>query len=113
MQMVDANRVPSALTNRNLENCSFKKIQSQLSTKKIAKGKGNWLESLEPAQKLFVDITLKLCTFFHSNFMTRCIPVEMCKKPNLKSPTGKLLDLYPQESLYVVQQPNPSSATTL
>ena len=26
MQMVDANRVPSALTNRNLENCSFKKF---------------------------------------------------------------------------------------
>ena len=50
---------------------------------------------------------------FHSNFMTRCIPVEMCKKPDLKSSTGKLLDLYPQESLYVVQQPNPSSATTL
>ena len=46
---------------------------------------------------------LKLCMFFHSNFMTRRIPVEMGKKPDLKSSTGKLLDLYPQESLYVVQ----------
>ena len=69
----------------------------------IAKGKENRFESLKPAQELFIDIILKLCTFFQSNFMTRCIPVEMCKKPNLKSFTGKLLDLYPQESLYVVQ----------
>lgn len=69
----------------------------------IAKAKGNRFESLKPAQKLFINIMLKLCTFFHSNFMTRPIPVEMCKKPDLKSSTGKLLDLYPQESLYVVQ----------
>lgn len=99
--MVDANRVPSVLTNRNLENRLLKNVKSTFN--KITKGKANRFESLEPAQKLFINIMLKLCTFFHSNFMTRHIPVEMCKKPNLKSSTGKLLDLYPQESLYVVQ----------
>ena len=94
--MVEAKRVPSALTNRNLENCSFKKF-------KVNFQQNNSQRNLEPAQKLFINITLKLCMFFYSNFMTRRIPVEMCKKPNLKSSTGKLLDLYPQESLYVVQ----------
>ena len=55
--MVDANRVPSALTNRNLENCSFKKF-------KVNFQQNNSQRNLEPAQKLFINITLKLCMFF-------------------------------------------------